>query len=112
MKYQFCLFKRRKHHVFHDLELNHLFAERIEHENQVIIVRRIIFCFEQMSIGAKKQFRLFLNVFNFRPFRQLIDKHFWKTLSVYVDVNDHIVLVLNVRDILEVLTVEFYETKT
>lgn len=101
MQYELSLLKWRKHDILHDLKLNHILTKGIEHENQVIIIRRIVLGLEQMPVGPKQQLGLLLfTILPLCPLHQLIDQHLGQSTRQHIYVNDHAVLVLDVRYVL------------
>lgn len=53
VKNKLGLLERCKHDILHNFELNHFLWERIEHKNEIVIIRCVIFGLEEMSIGSK-----------------------------------------------------------
>ena len=102
MQYELSLLKWRKYDILHDLKLYHILTKGIEHENQVIIIRRIVLGLEQMPVGPKQQLRLLLlfTVLSLCPLHQLIDQHLGQSTCQHIYINDHAVLVLDVRYVL------------
>lgn len=53
VKNKLSLLERCKHDILHNFELNHFLWEGIEHKNEVVIIRCVIFGLEEMSIGSE-----------------------------------------------------------
>lgn len=64
-----------------------------------------------MAIGPEQQLRLLLGIVLFGLFGELVDEHLRQALGVYIDVDDKVVLVFDVSDVLQILTMQLNQTK-
>ena len=71
------------------------------------MIRRIILSLKQMSSSPQQQLRLLLAILPLSPFGQLIYQHLRQPPRVDIDIDDHVILVLDMGDVFEVLAVEF-----
>ena len=63
MQDQFRFLKRGEHDILHDLELDHALRKRIKHENQIVVVRCVVFSLEKMPVCSKQQLGLLCRSF-------------------------------------------------
>lgn len=60
MQDEFSFLEGCEHDILHNFELNHLLRKGIEHENEVIVVRGIVFGLIEVAVCSEEQFSLFL----------------------------------------------------